>query len=123
MNILIKVILAILVFLAVTSGITKLMLMQQDVEFFGKYGFTTPVLIIFGAAQLMGGILLLVRKTRSLGAAIVAITFLISVVLLVMEGDIPFTIFTFIALIMLGVVIRYSLVKEQNTPEASKTEN
>ncbi len=86
------------------------MLMQQDVDFFRKYGFTTPLLTIFGAAQLVGGVLLLVRKTRLLGAMIVAITFLISVVLLVKEGNVPFTIFTFVALIMLGVVIRYSFV-------------
>jgi hypothetical protein len=32
------VILAVLIFLAVSSGITKVLLMRQDVEFFGKYG-------------------------------------------------------------------------------------
>ncbi len=32
------VIVCILVFLAVSSGITKIMLMEQDVVFFGKYG-------------------------------------------------------------------------------------
>ncbi|WP_126454745.1 hypothetical protein [Sulfuriflexus mobilis] len=47
MSILLKVNLAILVFLAASSGVTKIMLMPQDVEFFGNYGFTNPILMLF----------------------------------------------------------------------------
>lgn len=90
--------------------------MQQDVEFFGEYGFTDPFLIAFGAAQLIGGILLIIQKTRLLGATIVAVTFLISAVLLIMAGNIPFTIFTFVALFMLGLIVRQCLTKEQYDP-------
>jgi hypothetical protein len=60
------------------SGVTKISLMQQDVEFFGKYGLSDPMLIAFGATQLIGGILMSFKKTRFSGAAIVAITFLAS---------------------------------------------
>ena len=86
--------------------------MPQDVEFFGNYGFTNPILIAYGAAQLIGGILLVIRKTRFVGAVIVAITFLFSAVVLIMAGNIPFTIFTLIAMLMLGVVMKQSLKKE-----------
>jgi len=48
MEIFYNVILFILVFLAISSGITKIMLMQQDLEFFGNYGFTNPILITYG---------------------------------------------------------------------------
>jgi hypothetical protein len=34
------------------------MLMQQDVESIGAYGFTNPILIAYGVVQLLGGILL-----------------------------------------------------------------
>lgn len=108
-----KAVLAILVFLAVSSGITKILLMQQDAEFFGKYGFAAPSLMAFGATQLVGGVLLVFQRVRVLGAAFVAITFLVSAVLLIMEGNIPFTIFTFIALLGLGFIARSSLTKEQ----------
>ena len=47
------------------------MLMPQDVEFFGKYGFTNPILIAYGAAQVIGGILLIIQKARFVGAVIV----------------------------------------------------
>jgi len=116
MNIFLKVNLAILVFLATSSGVTKIMLMPQDAEFFGNYGFTNPILIAYGTSQLIGGILLIIRKTRFVGAVIVAVTFLISAVVLIMAGNIPFTVFTFVAMLMLGVVMKQSLNKEKLVP-------
>jgi len=113
MNILFKVILGILVFLAVSSGVTKIMLMPQDVVFFGKYGFTHVILMAYGATQFIGGIMMIIRKTRFLGAVIVAITFLISAVVLVMEENILFTIVTFVAVALLGLVMKQSLNKEK----------
>jgi hypothetical protein len=117
MNILLTVNLVILVFLATSSGITKIILMPQDVEFFGSYGFTNPILILYGTSQLIGGIMLIIKKTRFAGAIIVAITFAISAVVLVMAEKVGFTIFTFIALLMLGVVMKQS----QNKPSAVPT--
>jgi len=110
MKILFNVILAILVLLAVSAGITKIMLMQQDGEFFGKYGFTNTILIAYGAVQLLGGILLALPKSRIIGAALVAITFLISAVVLIAEGNIPVTIVTLICVFLLVVIgIHYGL--------------
>ena len=102
------IILVVLMFLAMSSGVTKIALMQQDVDFFGKYGFTNPILIAFGAIQLIGGILLAFKKTRFSGAAIVAITFLISLVVLLMEGNVPMSIVTLLATLMLGIVMKQS---------------
>jgi len=87
--------------------------MPQDVEFFGKYGFTNAILITYGAIQLIGGIMMIIRKTRFIGAVIVAITFLISAVVLFMEENIPVTIITFIAVALLGLVMKQSLNKEK----------
>ena len=111
MKIFFKVVLVILIFLAVSSGITKIMLMPQDVEFFGKYGFTDPILIAYGATQLLGGILLIMSKSRIIGAVLIAITFLISAVVLAMDGNIPVTIITLIFVFLLGFVIKQSLNK------------
>lgn len=102
------IILSILVLLAISSGITKITLMQQDVEFFGKYGFSEPLLIAFGASQLVGGLLMPFRKTRFVGAAIVAVTFVVSLVLLLMDGNIPVSAITAVATLLLGVVMKQS---------------
>ena len=111
MKIFFKVVLVILIFLAVSSGITKIMLMPQDVEFFGKYGFTDPILIAYGATQLLGGILLIMSKSRIIGAVLIAITFLISAVVLAMDGNIPVALITLIFVFLLGFVIKQSIKK------------
>ncbi len=102
------IILVLLTCLAVLSGATKIALLQQEVEFFGKYGFSNPMLIAFGATQLTGGVLMPFRKTRFSGAAIVAITFLVSLVLLLIDGNIPVSIVTAVATLLLGIVMKRS---------------
>lgn len=82
--------------------------MQQDVDFFGKYGFTNTILIAYGAVQLLGGILMIFNKTRFYGAAIVAATFIVSLVVLLMEGNVPVSIVTVVATLLLAVVVKKS---------------
>ena len=102
------IILVLLMCLAIFSGATKIALMEQDVEFFGKFGFSSPILIAFGVTQLVGGVLMPFRKTRFAGAAIVAITFLVSLVILLMDGNIPVGVATAVATLSLGIVMKQS---------------
>ena len=101
--------LVILVLLAILSGITKIMLTQQDVEFFAQFGFTNPMLIGLGVTQLIGGILLILPKTRIAGALVVAITFLISFIALVMAGNVAVAVITLVFIALLGLIIRQTL--------------
>jgi len=116
MNILPMANLIILVLLSTSSGITKIMLMPQDVEFFGNFGFTDQILILYGVSQLIGGIMLLVKQTRCAGAIIVAITFAISAVVLLAAKQLGFTVFTVVTLLMLGVVMKQSQNKKCAAP-------
>ena len=108
MKIVYAIVLILLVLLAISSGVAKITLMQQDVDFFGKYGFSNPMIIAFGATQLVGGVLLPFRKTRFAGATIVAITFLVSLVLLLLDGNIPVSIATLVMTLLLGAVMKQS---------------
>ena len=117
MNILNKIILIVLVFLAVSSGLTKILLMQQDVEFFGAFGFSHPILISYGVFQLLGGILLIFEKSRCFGALLVAITFIISAVVLVLSNKLIVALITCVAILMLGFIIKQSLNKAASEPE------
>ena len=102
------VILVVLILLAVSSGITKVALLQQDVDFFGKYGFSNPLLIVYGLVQLIAGVLMAFSRTRFVAASIVAITFLMSLAMLLMEGDLPVSVATLVATLLLGVVMKQS---------------
>lgn len=108
MKIAFTIILVLLTLLAITSGITKVMLLPQDVEFFGRYGFSNPMLVAFGATQLIAGVLLPFKKTRFVGAAILATTFIVSLVVLLIDGNVPVSIVTFIMTLLLGVVMKRS---------------
>jgi len=108
MKIAYTILLILLTCLAISSGVTKILLMQQDVDFFGRYGFSNMMIMLFGAVQLIGGILLPFSKSRFAGAAIVAITFLISLVVLLMDGNIPVSIVTIAMTLLLGVVMKQS---------------
>lgn len=108
MKIAYTILLVILTFLAISAGITKVMLMQRDVDFFGRYGFSDLILIVYGTAQVIGGALIPFNKTRFVGAAIVAITFLVSLVVLLMDGNIPVSIVTIVMTLLLGVVMKQS---------------
>lgn len=108
MKIVSTLILVVLILLAVSSGITKVALMQQDVDFFGKYGFSNRILIAYGLVQLIGGVLMITERTRFVGAAIVAITFLISLTVLLMEGNLPASVATIVATLLLGLIMKQS---------------
>jgi hypothetical protein len=104
------IVLLVLILLAVLSGFTKVALLEQDVNFFGRYGFSNSLLVSYGLTQIAGGVLMILEKTRFIGAAIVAITFLISLVVLVMDGNIPVSIVTAVAILLLGVIMKQSAV-------------
>jgi len=108
MKLFFNVVLIFLIFLAASSGITKVILMQHDVAFFGQFGFTNLTLIWFGVVQLLGGLLLAIPKTRVVGAAIVAMTFFMSAAILVMAGNVIMAIVTLVCILLLGVVIKKS---------------
>ena len=78
---------ALLGLLAIASGVAKVTLQPQDSEFFARYGFNHGMLITFGAVQMLGGALLLIPRTRSAGAWLVAITFVVSLLLLLLDGN------------------------------------
>ena len=112
MKIVTAIILVILVLLAVSSGATKILLMEQEVGFFGKYGFSNPLLMAFGFAQVLGGLLMIFPRTRFIGASIVAATFLVSLALLLIEGNIPLSIITGVATLLLAAVIKQNLPRK-----------
>ena len=110
-----KVILGILIFLSVSSGVTKIMLMPQETEFFGKYGFNNLLLITFGVSQVLGGALMVIQKMRIYGAILVIITFGISLLLLMLESNYAVSVITLIAMALLGVVIKQTHITRRSS--------
>ena len=89
-----KIALTIMVLLATASGLAKIMLMPQEVVFFGAFGFSDNVLIGFGLLQVLGAILLLLPKTRTLALVLVGLTFVASALVLLAAGKIAMAVVT-----------------------------
>ena len=92
--------LVLLVLLSVTSGITKVIQMPEELKFFRDVGFSSTILVMFGVAQLVGGVLLISPKMRKLGAIIVGVTFGISTILIFKSGNAAFGLFSILPILM-----------------------
>ena len=101
-------VLVVLALLAMLSGITKVLLMAQDVNFFGQFGFNNITLVAFGLVQLVGGMLMLMPKIRVIGALLVVVTFLVSAVFLALSGNTPATLVTLLMLGLLCFIVIFS---------------
>lgn len=95
----------IIVLLAVSSGIAKIMLVEQEVSTFGQVGFSNPLLIAFGCTQLIGAILFLMPKLKKIGGCILGITFLTSAIVLFLLNNVVLGVIT---LVVLGVIYQTS---------------
>ena len=123
MNLLKTVNLVFLILLGLSSGISKIMQLQQDMEFFpGEMGFGVNTIILFGVAQLAAGTLLLFGTTRTIGAVILAATLCISTIIIFMAGKIVFGFFSILPIVMVGIVIKKTTSKALTTDAARVAE-
>ncbi len=109
MGIVVKIIniliVAIIVFLSIAAGVAKVMQTQQEMEFLLSVGLSRALIIIFGLAQIAGGVLLIPRKTRMSGAIMTTIAFVISTVLIFVGGNFLFGLFSILPITLAGAVI------------------
>ena len=76
--------------LSLAAAIPKLARLPSEVEFFSSVGLGKGALVMFGALQLAGGVLLVFRRTRLWGSAIAALAFVGSAAMLFSTGQILF---------------------------------
>jgi len=115
MKILMTAILVLLVLLALTSGTSKIMLLEQEVQFFGAAGFSNSALQIFGATQLAVGLLMVFSRYRIAAAVVLALTLIASTILILMDGKTAFGLVSIIPILLVAVLIRDGRAKLEGT--------
>jgi len=98
-------VLLILILLGGAAGLAKIMKMPQELEFFRAFGLTELSLVLFGAAQVCGGVLLVFRRSRLAGAVISAIAFLASATMIFVTGALGFGAASLLPALMSGWII------------------
>jgi len=101
-----KILLILITLLAIAAGVAKVMQVPNEVAFFENLGLSTTLLLAFGVLQILGGILLVIPKTRVFGIGLTALMFLASAIMLFMSGTIPFALVS-----LLPVVLTLLLLK------------
>lgn len=112
------IVVILLALLAIASGVAKVMLMPQEVDFFGAYGVSNTALMVFGAAQIAGGAMLPFNKTRFVGAAVTAATFLVSLIFLILSGNVIMSVITAVV----TVLLMFAMVRSKRTKGTDEIE-
>jgi hypothetical protein len=101
--------LLILILLGTSAGIVKIIKMPQELEFFQAIGLSEMSLVLFGAAQLIGGVLLVFQRSRLIGALMSAVTFSASAVMVFSTGAFGFGAVSLLPVLMSGWIIRSNI--------------
>jgi len=103
------IIVAIIAFLSITNGIVKVIQVSPVMEFLQGFGFSTPFIIMFGAIEILGGLLLASSKSRIYGAILIVLAFSISIILSMISGDVElgllFVVFSVLPLFLACMIL------------------
>ena len=110
-NIINQVLLIILILLSLATGITKIIQMPAEMELFQYAGFTKWMIIVFGAIQVLGGLLLIPTKYRKYGAMIMLLTFAIATAVVFYKGMMGFGFASILFIALAGYQWKLSVTK------------
>ena len=105
MHLLKKINLALLILLGGAAGLAKVTQTPPEIAFFAGLGLGAIVVVVFGVLQLVGALSLIFAKTRLIGAILLDVTFSLSVVMILMTGQIGFALVSVVPVLMASWVI------------------
>ena len=106
-------IIATIALLSIAAGLAKVMQTQQELEFLQGVGLSSALIVAFGLVQISGGVLLVLKKTRLLGAVLATSALVVSTVLIFIGGNLAFGLVSILP-IALACVIIYKTAKTTN---------
>lgn len=101
-------IVAIIAVLSIAAGLAKVMQTPQEMEFLQGVGLNSVLIVAFGLVQIAGGVLLVPRKTRILGAVLAASALAVSTVLILVGGNLTFGLVSILPIALACVIIYQS---------------
>ena len=104
MQILKIVLLTVLVLMSLAAGVAKIMAMPQELDFLAHLGMSEMAVRCLGVIQALGGVLLVLPKTRKAGAVLAIIALVVSGLALFVSGNSGVGLITLIP-IAIGVMV------------------
>ncbi len=101
--------------LSIAAGGAKLSLVPGEVAFLNQFGLTEGLIIAFGVLQVLGGVLLVVPRTRLIGSLICSFGFALSAGLLLAAGNAAFGAVSFLPVVIGGFIAYRSFATAPDT--------
>jgi hypothetical protein len=96
---------AIIALLSIAAGLAKVMQTPQEMAFLQGLGMSTGLIVAFGLVQIIGGVLLVLKKTRMPGVVLATSAFVVSTVLIFIGGDFTFGLISILPIALAGLII------------------
>lgn len=90
--------------LSIAAGLAKVTLVPEEATFLHQFSFTDTSIIAFGLVQALGGVLMVIRRTRAYGALVCAAGFALSAGLLLVAGNLSFGGVSLLPVLLTGFV-------------------
>lgn len=104
MKILKLLILILLVLMSLAAGMAKVRQMPQEATFFAELGIGLIWMTLLGIIQIASGLLAAFKKTRKIGATIMALAFLVSTLMIFISGNMVLGIASLIATLLAALL-------------------
>lgn len=112
MKIFLKVILILTILLSLATGLFKILQQEADIQLFKVLGFTALHTTIFGAIQIIGGILIIFKPYRRIGGTIMFITFSLASWVVFLNQMWIFGLVSLLFIAMAAIVINYNKLEK-----------
>jgi hypothetical protein len=80
------ILLILIALMSITAGAAKALLVPEELAFLEGVGIPQTMIVIYGVLQILGGVVMLVPRTKQVGLIIAIIAFAISTVLIFISG-------------------------------------
>lgn len=108
------ILIAAMTLLSVAAGLAKVMQVPEEITFLSGLGLGNTTIFIFGAIQIVGGILLAIPKSKIYGSMLVVIAFLVSAILVFVSGNFTFGIVSMLPVVITGFIVYQTLKNTRN---------
>ncbi len=108
------ILIAVMALLSIAAGLAKVMQVPKEMAFLTGLGLDNTMIFIFGAIQIVGGILLAIPKSKMYGSVLVVIAFLVSAILVFVGGNFTFGIVSMLPVLITGFIVYQTLKNTHN---------
>ncbi len=120
MNVLKIVLIGFIALLSLAAGLAKIGGAPQEIEFLSNFGFSHTLILAYGTAQVLGGMLLAFPKTIRFGAVLSFLCFVLSTLLIFSTGNI---IFSLVSLIPVALCVVIYWISAPTVTDTNTTQN